>query len=252
MKNLAKTPRLMEQKTVAHLRAILIVAVFAAMSLEAGTVIHYTFDSGNMGTVFTHESIITNDANPGVHDATVYGLSGQNVNSASTRMPVVTNGVPSNYRISDPVSGALANSVDRALRFPVKNGAYGACLQVPNAAALRPESFTVELTLRMPQGEVETSHWNVLAVQPAIMKCANADAWGLRLVGVSPVVRFTPPQEFTLKTGSSDEYNNASGNLEFNTYTSVSDGRWHHVAFSCTPNESDSTKTDVKVFVDYV
>ena len=227
------------------------VAALAAGCLEAGTVIHYTFDSGDIGTVFTHGSTVTNAANPGIHDAIVYGLSGQNVNSASTRMPVVTNGVPSNYRINDPVSGVLANSADRALRFPVKNGAYGACLQVPNAAALRPESFTVELTLRMPQGEVETSHWNVLAVQPAIMKCANADAWGLRLVGGTPVVRFTPPQTFTLKTGKTDEYNNASGNVELSS-ANVSDGRWHHVAFTCTPNASDSSKTDVKIFIDYV
>ena len=227
------------------------VAVLAAGCLEARTVIHYTFDSGNIGTVFTHGSTVTNDANPGVHNATVYGLSGASISSSSPRMPFVTNGVPDKCRIYDPVAGTSASCVDRAFRFPVKTSSSGACLEVPNAAALRAESFTVEVMLRMPKGQVDTSHWNVIAVQPAIMKCANADAWGLRLVGGVPVVRFTPPQTFTLKIGKTDEYENASGNSEFNTYTSVSDGRWHHVAFSCTPNASDSTKTDLKVFVDY-
>ena len=45
------------------------------VSLNAGTVVHYTFDSGNVGDVLADASTIVNVANPGVHDATVYGLN---------------------------------------------------------------------------------------------------------------------------------------------------------------------------------
>ncbi len=227
------------------------VAALAAGCLEAGTVIHYTFDSGNVGDVITNGSTIVNAANPGVHDATVYGISGASINSASPNMPVVTNGIPKAWRIYDPVSGCASAQVDRALRFPVKNSANGAILEVANAAALRPESFTVEIMVRMPKGEVDTSHWNVLAVQPAIMSCANADAWGLRLIGGTPVARFTPPQTFVLKANSDSVYENATGNIEISSGQNISNGRWHHVAFTCEPNASDSSKTDVSVYVDY-
>lgn len=230
------------------------VAALAAGCLEAGTVIHYTFDSGNVGDVITDGSTIVNAANPGVHDATVYGNAGMNLNPSSTKMPCYTNGIPVRYRVYDPVSGTAALGQDRALRFrATSNASQSGILQVENDAALRPESFTVEAMVYFPKG-LNFNTWNVIAVQPAIMKCANADAWGFRLLNPNALVaRFTPPQTFTLKTGKTDEYSNAVNNVEVKVDISkITDGRWHHVAFTCEPNASDTTKTDVKVFFDYV
>lgn len=227
--------------------------MFAAVSLLAGTVVHYTFDSGNVGDVLADASTIVNDANPGVHDATLYGLNGTTLYPSSSLMPCYTNGIPRSCRIYDPVSGTVATAQDRALRFRATGG-YGqsGILQIENAAALRPEAFTVEAMIRFPEDSNLTT-WNVIAVHPAIMKCANADAWGLRVTGANQIIaRFAPPQEYTLKSGTTDEYANASGNVQVSaTVPAINDGRWHHVAFTAEPNDTDSSKTDVKVFFDY-
>jgi len=250
----AKALRFVLRQTGISLRFALIAAAFAAMSLEAGTVIHYTFDSGSVGDAITDGSTIVNAANPGVHDATVYGNSGQSLYPSSTRMPYYTNGIPVRYRVYDPVAGTAASGQDRALCFrATSNASQSGILQVENDAALRPESFTVEATVYYPTN-MTFSTWNVIGVQPAIMKCANADAWGFRFVNQQALVaRFTPPQTFTLKSGMTDEYSNAVNNVELKAdIPKITDGRWHHVAFTCEPNASDPTKTDVKVFFDYV
>jgi len=235
-------------------RKFFALAAFAAGCLEAGTVLHYTFDSGTVGDVLTDGSTIVNAASPGVHDATVYGNAGQNLNSSSTLMPYYTNGIPVGYRIYDPISGTETSGQDRALRFrATNNNSHSGILQVENDAALRPESFTVEAMVYFPK-DFNFSTWNVIAVQPAIMKCANADAWGFRFVNpLCLLARFTPPQEFKLKSGKTDEYENATDNVEVKVdIPKVTDGRWHHVAFTCAPNASDPAKTDVKVYFDYV
>ena len=225
------------------------------VSLNAGTVVHYTFDSGNVGDVLADASTIVNVANPGVHDATVYGLNTTTLLPSSSLMPCYTNGIPGNYRIYDPVVGSLAATPDRALRFRAANinGKTG-ILQIENDAALRPEAFTVEALVRYPAG-MEIPGWNVIAVHPAIMKCANADAWGIRITGKNQITaRFAQPQTYTLKSGKTDEYENASASMLVSVSAIVpalNDGRWHHVAFTAKPSDTDSSKTDVKVFFDY-
>jgi len=159
------------------------VAAIVVSSLDAGTVVHYTFDSGNVGDVLSNASTIVNAANPGVHDATVYGLNSTTLYSSSSLMPCYTNGIPERYRIYDPVAGSMAAMPDRALRFRAAaiNNQSGV-LQIENSPELRPDAFTVEALVRYPAG-MEIPGWNVIAVHPAIMKCANADAWGFRITG---------------------------------------------------------------------
>ncbi len=236
---------------------IAVAVAAAALALEAGTVVHYSLDSGEIGDLPAHGSTVVNVANPGVNDARLYGLKNSAIDSTSANMPYVTNGIPVGYRVYDPVSGQFppAGVQDRALRFTAGQGSsQAAVLQVENNASLRPESFTVEAMVRFPIG-ADLTQWSAIAVHPAIMKCANADAWGLRFINNRNLrVRFSPQQEYVEKSGKPGEYNNATGNVEVGATLafSVCDGRWHHVAFTATPGASDSSKTDVKVFFDYL
>ena len=96
---------------------------FAACAVKADTVVWYTFDDlGDVGTTLGDGSTVKNKANPGTHDATVYGIkNGYIKDETSIHHPYVTNGVPEFTRMWDPVSGSSASSVDRALRFPATN-----------------------------------------------------------------------------------------------------------------------------------
>ena len=201
-------------------------ALIAAFAAKAETVVWYDFDGlGEAGTSVSHGTTIQNKANPGTHDATVLGLMNYTLKPDSTKMPICTNGIPESFRVFDPVSSAMSQGVDRALRFQSTwNTGDGAFLQVANDADLRPEAFTVEAMVWFPKDATSVNNWNVIAVHPAKMTCANADAWGFRFTGPTQIiVRFTRPH----------------------------DGRWHHVAFTAAPNGADSSKTDVKVFFDY-
>ncbi|MBQ5795935.1 MAG: LamG domain-containing protein, partial [Kiritimatiellae bacterium] len=122
-------------------------------------------------------------------------------------------------------------------------------------ADMRPESFTVEAMVWFPEGATSVNNWNVIAVHPAKMTCANADAWGFRFTGPNQIiVRFTRPREYTPTAGKEDTYDKVTDvdNVSVGaTVPAINDGRWHHVAFTAAPNGADSSKTDVKVFFDY-
>ncbi len=225
---------------------ILAGVMFAVGAIEASTLVHFTFDDGTVGDSIADGATVVNVANPGVHDATAYGLNNTSLYPASVNMPSWTNGIPSAYRYYDHAANALVPTKDRALRFKATNtGGSSGVLQVENSDDLHPESFTVEATVHYPEGVGYTAGWNVIAVHPAFMPCVNADAWGMRLVNGKLTVRFTAPQTFTNNV-------KAASNTEFQTGDTLKDGFWHHVAFTCSPDSSDATKTTVKLYVDYV
>lgn len=229
---------------------------FAAFAAKAETVVWYTFDDLTPGDTLADGTNIVNKANPGTHDATVLGLMNYTLKPDSTKMPVCTDGISESLRIFDPVSRTMSEGADRALRFQSTwNTGDGAFLQIPNDADMRPESFTVEAMVWFPEGATSVNNWNVIAVHPAKMTCANADAWGFRFTGPNQIiVRFTRPREYTPTAGKEDTYDNVTGadNVSVSaTVPAVNDGRWHHVAFTAAPNGADSSKTDVKVFFDY-
>ena len=229
---------------------------FAACAAKADTVVWYTFDDLTPGDTLADGTNIVNKANPGTHDATVLGLMNYTPKQDSTKMPVCTDGISESLRIFDPVSRTMSEGADRALRFQSTwNTGDGAFLQIPNDADMRPESFTVEAMVWFPEGATSVNNWNVIAVHPAKMTCANADAWGFRFTGPSQIiVRFTRPRKYTPTAGEEDTYDNVTGadNVSVGaTVPAINDGRWHHVAFTAAPNGADSSKTDVKVFFDY-
>jgi len=216
----------------------------------------YTFDDLTPGDTLADGTNIVNKANPGSHDATVLGLMNYTLKPDSTKMPVCTDGISESLRIFDPVSRTMSEGADRALRFQSTwNTGDGAFLQIPNDADMRPESFTVEAMVWFPEGATSVNNWNVIAVHPAKMTCANADAWGFRFLNSTQIsVRFTRPREYTPTAGNEDTYDNVTGadNVSVSaTVPAINDERWHHVAFTAAPNGADSSKTDVKVFFDY-
>jgi len=235
-------------------------AVFTLVAIataKAETVVWYTFDDLTPGDTLANGTTVENKVTPGTHDATVLGLNSYLLKPDSTKMPICTNGIPESFRVFDPVSGTMSEGVDRALRFQSTwNTGDGAFLQVANDADLRPEAFTVEAMVWFPKDTTSVNNWNVIAVHPAKMTCANADAWGFRFTGPNQIiVRFTRPREYTPTADKEDTYDNVTGADNVSVYSAtvpaINDGRWHHVAFTAAPNGADSSKTDVKVFFDY-
>ena len=229
---------------------------FAACAAKADTVVWYTFDDLTPGDTLADGTNIVNKANPGTHDAIVLGLMNYWLKPDSTKMPVCTDGISESLRIFDPVSRTMSEGADRALRFQsTGNTGDGAFLQIPNDADMRPESFSVEAMVWFPKDATGVNNWNVIAVHPAKMTCANADAWGFRFLGPTTIsVRFTRPREYTPTAGTEDTYDKVTeaDNVSVSgAVPAINDGRWHHVAFTAAPNGADSRKTDVKVFFDY-
>ena len=213
---------------------------FAACAVKADTVVWYTFDDlGDVGTTLGDGSTVKNKANPGTHDATVYGIkNGYIKDETSIHHPYVTNGVPEFTRMWDPVSGSSASSVDRALRFPATNaGGQGALLEVETDASLRPESFTAEALFRYPDPNwnLDANGWNRLVVMPN----DAGYAWEI-------VVKWHNQVGFHFMANDGSVTNRdwvvapASGNWN--------DCMWHHVALSVEQGETTST---VKMYLDY-
>ena len=244
------------KKIVASYALVAVFALLAVATAKAETVVWYTFDDLTPGDTLANGTTVENKVTPGTHDATVLGLNSYLLKPDSTKMPICTNGIPESFRVFDPVSGTMSEGVDRALRFlSTWNTGDGAFLQVANDADLRPEAFTVEAMVWFPKDATSVDNWNVIAVHPAKMTCANADAWGFRFTSADRLVaRFTRPREYTPTEGKVDTYDNVASadNVTVDvTIPAVNDGRWHHVAFTAMPNSADPTKTDVKVFFDY-
>ena len=219
--------------------AIFSLLVFTAISAKADTVVHYTFDDlGDVGAGIADRTTVVNKANPGTLDATVYGMQGNVKNPLSTAMPNVVNGVPESLRVLDPVNSMISSSADKALHFRAGHSAgNSAILEIPNDAALRPSSFTVEMFLRLTQGR---EGWQMLACQPS-----SADGlygWSILVKqygNASFLLRFTKPD------GTHQE-------CQFGAGTFLYDWKWHHIAMTVAPHATDSSKSVVKFYVDYV
>lgn len=224
------------KKTVHAIMAAAVVAT--ALAAKADTVVWYTFDDlGDVGTSIADSSTIQNKANPGVHDATAYGMVGMTKTPGSTRKAIVTNGIDSVMRIVDPVGDTASSDVDSALHFWAGNPAgNGMTLEIPNDAALRPSAFTVEMFVRYFE---EPSNWQTLACQPS--RSGKGYAWRLACYKDA---KGNAGLWFTNET-TQVERRCGVGDFDF------SDRKWHHVAFTYAPHATDPTKCVIKVYFDY-
>ena len=228
-------------KTKVH--AIMVAAVVAtAFAAKADTVVHYTFDDlGDVGTTLADSSTIQNKANPGTLDATVYGMVGTDKSPSSSRMPYVTNGVPESLRILDPVGNTIASAADKALRFWRTHGAGdGAMLEIPNAPALRPSSFTVEMFVRV---DPDHTNWEMLASQPH-STTTNLFGWGINFYKSADNSSLAFRLNF-VDTAGVEHTHGFWGNA-------LLDYKWHHVALTVKPQSGDPSKINIKFFIDYV
>lgn len=231
---------------------------FAAFTAKADTVVWYTFDDLTPGDTLADGTTIVNKANPGTHDATVYGMASNNDKPSSIYMPMVTNGVPEAYRLFDPCTWSHAQNQDLGVRFtaPFTGSATGdgARLEIANHADLRPDEFTVELMVRLPEdldGATALPGWELIAGQPAFMPCANADAWRIYLLHVENQRKAIPAVRFAKQDSFEPNVNATSVQPWYNLNLNLADGKWHHLALVVRPNAADSTKTDVSFYVDY-
>lgn len=227
------------KKTVHAIMAAAVVAT--ALAAKADTVVWYTFDDlGGVGDTVADATTVVNKANPGVLDATVYGLVSTNKNSSSVRMPYVTNGVPESLRVLDPVGNTIASADDKALRFWRTHGAgNGAMLEIPNDPALRPSSFTVEMFVRV---DPEHTNWEMIASQPH-STTTNLFAWG---------INFYKPNDnsyldFALNFVDTEGKNHPHGVAG----RTLLDNKWHHLALTVKPQSGDPSKINIKFFIDY-
>ena len=231
---------------------------FAAFAAKAETVVWYTFDDLTPGDTLADGTNIVNKANPGTHDATVYGMASNNDKPSSIYMPMVTIGVPEAYRLFDPCTWSHAQNQDLGVRFtaPFTGSATGdgARLEIANHADLRPDEFTVELMVRLPEdldGASALPGWELIAGQPAFMPCANADAWRIYLLHVENQRKAIPAVRFAKQDSFEPNVNATSVQAWYNQNLNLADGKWHHLALVVRPNAADSTKTDVSFYVDY-
>ncbi len=220
---------------------------FAACAVKAETVVWYTFDDlGDVGDHVADAATVVNKANPGTHDATLYGMQGMKPKPASTALPIATNGIPDSVRIYDPVSGTVGASADSALFFPCgSSSGNGAMLEIENDPDLRMQSFTVEALVRFRVNSSGSSGgWEAIASQISASAVQNTSdyAWYL---GIHDNVHMkSMVLSFTNETYGAS-YTLTDGNVD------CSDSKWHHVAFSVEPNASDPTHTDLKFYFDY-
>ena len=213
-------------------------AIAFALAAKADTVVWYTFDDlGDVGTSIADSSTIQNKANPGVHDATAYGMVGMTKTPGSTRKAIVTNGIDSVMRIVDPVGDTASSDVDSALHFWAGNPAgNGMTLEIPNDAALRPSAFTVEMFVRYFE---EPSNWQTLACQPS--RSGKGYAWRLACY------KDAKGNAGLWFTNETTQVGRRCGVGDFD----FSDRKWHHVAFTYAPHATDPTKCVIKVYFDY-
>nr|MCR5751405.1 LamG domain-containing protein [Kiritimatiellia bacterium] len=215
-------------------------AVATAFVVKADTVVWYTFDDlGDVGAGVVDGTTVVNKANPGVLDATVYGLVGTNKNSSSVRMPYVTNGVPESLRVLDPVGNTIASAADKALRFRRTHGAGdGAMVEIPNDPALRPSSFTVEIFVRV---DPEHTNWEMLACQPSTT--AGLFGWGINFY--KPANNSSLGFHLNFVDTEGRKYEHGIGD------NTLLDNKWHHIALTVKPQSGDPSKINIKFFIDY-
>ena len=227
-------------KTKVH--AIMVAAVVAAaLAAKAETVVWYTFDDlGDVGDRVADATSVVNKANPGTLNGTVYGLVGTSKDSSSVRMPYVTYGVPESLRILDPVGNTIASAADKALRFWRTHGAgNGAMLEIPNDPALRPSSFTVEMFVRI---DPDHTNWETLAGQPH-STTTNLFGWGINFY--KPADNSSLGFHLNFVDTEGGKHDHGIGD------NALLDNKWHHLALTVKPQSGDSSKINIKFFIDY-
>lgn len=162
------------------------------MAASAETVLWYSFDEGDINEKTVSGGTIVNRASNGDMSAVPHALKNSKTPSEDNSLAnwaTYAEGFDADYHVYDPVSQTSVQTADRALDF---NHSGGSILTVANDVRLRSQPMTVEAFVQFPQNAALTV-WNVIAVQPAFMPCANADAWGFRFTNSEKLVaRFTP------------------------------------------------------------
>lgn len=243
-----------ESSTAIELLTTLCVwAFFGACVARAGTVAYWPLSLQN-GTAATATTAFEDISG---NNLTAYPVSLNNramiVEGESANPIVGTNGFPVGYGVYDPVAN-VNRDASTACMF---SSSYRpmSCLRVPNPAAIRLKTFTVECFFRF-NPSASASTWHCLAVIPGQLmndgkQIANCDSWGLRVTDAADnfKVRMTG-SDYTLSYRSDKDDYVASAtktkNQDYNKRAGIYDHQWHHVAFSV----NDDTK-ELRFYYDY-
>ena len=226
-------------KTIQLKRSLALAAgLTLSVPAGAGTIVHYHLDGLDAGTRGTPSTTFVNAANPGTHDgravAYVLGADGTTITEATEQpslFPRGAEGLPEGLRHLDPVSGALHDAV-RAVAF--EGAAADARVSgggIQADAVPVTGDFTVEAFCR-------AADWH--AGQPDAMAVANEQTVFGLMTGMEM-------QTFECRLTSANKFIFIScfsigGELKWTkgaVSAPVTDGKWHHVAYSYSGGTRD-------------
>ena len=229
-------------------------ALFAAIAFAAilqsanATTVAYWPLAGENGVRTTISSVFENIANPGTLDAMAAFLrtSTAGINDTATAgsanyCPVGTNAFPAAYGVYDPV--ALTNlTASTGLNFDVFSDWSGgswwqSVVRVEDPDALKLQTFTVEFFAQPDPARI-TGSYQTLAVMPLKNGSGGTykngvESWSIWIHGTTIYVICAKEDQTTRPSYGST------------SVPQLSDGRWHHIAFTLD-NKA------YKLYVDYV
>ena len=193
--------------------------------------LYYTFDDAT--TLPCAATTLVSEA----YSPTMNGIT-----TGSTILPVFSSDVmpASTTKISQGYKGTVVNRDNRSSLFLVNaalpsntNSATGGQVVIPGY--LHPSNFTVEAFIKMNR------HVNYPLIVGKV-RYGDYPSWSFSLAGADDQVRC---RFDTFPDGAAGDYTQGF-NQGFYTGVSVSDGKWHHVAFSY-----ETAVKRVKIYVDY-
>lgn len=223
-------------------------AVVAILSIEAkASTVAYWPLAGENGVRTTTTSVFENIVNPGTLDATAAflrtstaGINDTATAGAANYCPVGTNAFPSAYGVYDPVAQTKLTAAT-GLNFDVFSDWSGgswwqSVVRVADPDALKLQTFTVEFFAQPDPARIANSY-QTLAVMPLKNGSGNysngVESWSIWINGTAIYVICAKEDQTSRPT-----YGRTN-------VPQLSDGRWHHIAFTLD-NKA------FKLYVDYV
>ena len=240
--------------------ALAVVSMLVACAVHARTVAWYHFNEGANGVKPTNgQPVLVNAADPGSLDAIPrvrrsWSKTIEYVENSSTYLPVYTNDFPSCVSWNDPVTGA--HGVDRQCLWMHTGYSYGhgdsSIVLVNDDAKLHCANITAEFMAKLTIPADKTlsyqAHMLVMrnsspsAISPSDSTVrANVKAWGI-IINPAGTVRVEMQTRDSAGTAIDKSFSLVTS---ASTAPSVTDGKWHHVAFTY-----DGAM--VRIYIDYV
>ena len=188
------------------------------------------------GVRTTTDTALVNKAAPGTLDAHPISMDGAAIVDGGESCPVGTAAFPSGWGVWDPETRTVETGATGLFFKKTSLAGKAGALRVADPAALRLQTFTFEVFVKMDEGTV-MSEWNCIAVMPGKLKTTsgadvlNYDSWAIRVIAANKFqLRFTKPSAAEKDVENVGAYNLAC-EVPVSNPGGLYDGRWHHLAF---------------------